>query len=126
MAFLYPRQWRFALACFLLLLGACGDKPAEPLVPLTDTEALLVKGSQKARMCSACHGPAGISRVASYPSIAGQSREHLAEQLHAFRSGARDNPMMSSIARSLSDDDIAALAVYFAAQPAPEPNEAQP
>ncbi len=110
----------------LLLLGAgvaalagCSEKPPAD-TPLTEEAALMIRGQQKARMCVGCHGPRGISRVASYPSIAGQSSDYLHEQLHAFRNGERHDPMMSSIARNLSDEDIAALAHYYAGLPAAE------
>lgn len=122
----------FSMAFVALLvvgLTACSDdKPVVSAVPqaaLTDAE-LLAKGNDKARMCVGCHGPKGNSRVASYPSLAGKSKEHLAEQLQAFRSGARDNPMMSSIAKSLADEDVLALAYYFSEQVAAGTTEVQP
>lgn len=121
------RRGALGLGFLLILLAACSDnKPEVAGPPLTDAEALLALGNQKSRMCTACHGPAGISRVASYPSLAGKPEDYLAEQLHAFRSGARENPMMSSIAKSLSDDDVAALAHYFASLPPAETAGAQP
>ncbi len=106
------------LASLGLLVGCNAEVPNSTAAPLT-AEMLFTHGQQKARMCLSCHGPQGISRVASYPSLAGESETYLAEQLEAFRSGARDNPMMGSVARSLSDKDIAALAHYYAQLPAP-------
>lgn len=105
-----------------LLLAGCSDKEsagtsAEPVA--NSAEALIAQGNQKSRMCMGCHGPKGISRVASYPSLAGKTEDYLAEQLHAFRSGERENPMMSSIVMSLDDDDIRALAAYYASQSIP-------
>ncbi len=103
-----------------LLLVACGDS-GEPSAqePLSESEQLLRDGQRQARMCLGCHGPRGVSRVASYPSLAGLSEDYLAEQLRAYRSQERSDPTMTSIARSLSDDDIAALSHYYASQPAP-------
>lgn len=110
----------------LLLLAACSDgKPETVAPPLTGSAALFAHGKQKSRMCTACHGPAGISRVVSYPSLAGKPEDYLAEQLQAFRSGTRENPMMSSIAKNLSDDDVAALAHYYAGLPGAEVEKAQ-
>lgn len=105
-----------------LLLAGCSDKEsaATNAEPVANTgEALIAQGNQKSRMCMGCHGPKGVSRVASYPSLAGQSEAYLTEQLHAFRSGERENPMMSSIVMSLDDDDIRALAAYYASQSSP-------
>lgn len=112
----------------LVILAACSDdKPEVVTPPLTDSAALVAHGKQKSRMCTACHGPAGISRVASYPSLAGKPEDYLAEQLQAFRSGTRENPMMSSIAKNLSNDDVAALAHYYAGLPgADEAEKVQP
>jgi len=106
-----------------LVIGACSKQQAPTESP-TGEAALVAQGQQKARMCVGCHGPKGISRVASYPSIAGKSAEYLSEQLHALRSGERVNPMMSSIAKNLSDQDIEALAAYFSSLPGAE--EANP
>lgn len=80
---------------------------------------MLKTGSQKARMCVGCHGPQGISRVASYPSLAGKPADYLSQQLQAFRSGERENPMMTSIAKSIAEEDIAILSAYFSNLPAP-------
>src|SRR5690606_11348622 len=104
------------LAGVLLLVACSAEAPSSATAPLT-AEMLVAHGKQKSRMCLGCHGPQGISRVASYPSLAGESQAYLADQLKAFRSGARDNPMMTSIAKNLSDEDIAALAHYYAQLP---------
>lgn len=101
----------------ILLLTACSKNTAS--TPLSEKEQLLQTGSQKARMCVGCHGPKGISRLVSYPSLAGKPEEYLSRQLHAFRSGERVNPMMSSIAKNIAEEDIAALSFYFASLPGP-------
>lgn len=112
---------RFYYVCSLfaamIFFTACSDKA--PPVPLSAEQQLMQAGSQKARMCAGCHGPKGISRVASYPSIAGLSEAYISEQLQAFRTGQRQNPMMGSVAQNLSDADIDALSHYFAKLPAP-------
>jgi cytochrome c553 len=66
-----------------------------------------------AKTCSACHGERGVSANADWPNLAGQKKNYLIEQLKAFRSGARDNPLMSPVAKTLSDRDIDRLAEYF-------------
>src|SRR5690554_1754586 len=109
---------RAGLLLLTIFISACTDKT--PPVSLSSAEQLILTGSQKARMCAGCHGPKGISRVASYPSIAGLPEGYIAEQLRAFRTGQRQNPMMGSIAQNLSDEDIHALSHYFSSLPAGE------
>jgi cytochrome c553 len=73
------------------------------------------EGKAKAKMCAACHGLDGLSKVADAPNLAGNGELYLARQLKAFRSGERKHPQMSVIAAGLSDDDIANLAAWYSA-----------
>ena len=73
-------------------------------------------GEAKAGVCMACHGPQGNSTNPDWPKLAGQHASYLVKQLQAFKSGARKDPLMSSQAVPLSDDDMINLAAYFAAQ----------
>lgn len=75
-------------------------------------------GETKAAACVACHGPAGNSAAPTFPKLAGQSSKYLYEQMVAFKSGKRNNPIMMPQASSQSDQDMRNLAAYFAAQKA--------
>jgi cytochrome c553 len=70
-------------------------------------------GRAKAQMCTTCHGVLGISVTPDAPHLAGQPRIYLAEQLKAFRSGARRHEVMNVIAKPLSDGDIGALSEWY-------------
>ena len=71
-------------------------------------------GKQVARTtCVACHGMGGIGITDQYPNLAGQKAPYLESQLKAFRDGTRNNPIMSPMAKQLSDNDIANLAAYY-------------
>ncbi|MFG3451941.1 MULTISPECIES: c-type cytochrome [Pseudomonadaceae] len=72
-------------------------------------------GKTKAKMCAACHGLDGLSKVADAPNLAGNGALYLNRQLKAFRSGERKHPQMSLIAAGLSDEDIANLAAWYSA-----------
>lgn len=72
------------------------------------------KGKALAASCVACHGEKGVSNNALWPNLAGQKEAYLVKQMKDFRSGARKDPMMTSIVLPLSDEDIAALAKYYA------------
>jgi cytochrome c553 len=73
-------------------------------------------GSGKSAVCSSCHGPNGNSTNPEWPRLAGQSAVYIAEQLRLFKSGVRNNPIMKPLAGTLSDQDIADVAVYYQAQ----------
>lgn len=80
-------------------------------------------GKAKSITCSACHGAAGNSVNPMWPNLAGQNAPYLVAQLKAFQPGAdgkatRSDPLMTSMAMPLSDQDIRDLAVYFESLPA--------
>jgi len=73
-----------------------------------------VAGEQKAANCVGCHGSKGKSSSGQWPNLAAQPASYLINQLNAFKSGTRNNPVMQAMATSLSDDDIKNLAAYYA------------
>ncbi|MGM9487883.1 c-type cytochrome [Ideonella sp. YS5] len=79
-------------------------------------------GAQKAdsERCQECHGVDGQggSAESRFARLAGQHPEYLAKQLRDFRSGARRQDFMALMARSISDEDVADIAAYFAGLPA--------
>lgn len=92
--------------------------------PAPDT-ALVAAGERLARAgtfddpsCVACHGPDAPSRP-EHPALAGQHEGYLAEQLRPWRADERGggplSHLMSAAAKELDDDQIAALAAYYAA-----------
>ncbi|WP_313056285.1 c-type cytochrome [Pseudomonas lopnurensis] len=99
----YDRQ-RFRRYALLALL--CLALPAQ---------ADLAEGKARAKMCAACHGIDGLSKVADAPNLAGNGELYLSRQLQAFRSGERKHPQMSVIAAGLSEQDIAAVAAWYSA-----------
>ena len=79
-------------------------------------------GKTKSATCMACHGPAGISINPMWPNLAGQQDMYLVKQMKDFRDGKRQDPVMAPMAMSLSDEDIADLAVYYSGlKESPEP-----
>jgi sulfide dehydrogenase cytochrome subunit len=63
--------------------------------------------------CNACHGPDGKSEGA-IPSLDGLTAKQIESELLAFRSGKRSATIMNRIARGYTDNEIAAVAEYFA------------
>lgn len=71
---------------------------------------------QSGQPCIACHGRDGAGTSPLFPNLGGQSAVYMVQQLQAFRSGQRPSEIMNIIAGSLSDEDIQALADYYARQ----------
>ncbi len=78
-----------------------------------------VAGREKSGMCAGCHGidsyRTAYPEVYSVPKLGGQHEAYIVKALTAYRSGARNHPSMRGIAGSLSDQDMADLAAYYAA-----------
>jgi cytochrome c553 len=72
------------------------------------------RGAQLAAMCASCHRLDG--RDEGIPTIIGLDPKKLVETMEAFRSGKRVSQIMNVVARSLSTEEIAALAEYLAVQ----------
>lgn len=77
-----------------------------------------VKGTPPAvtATCVACHGNDGVGITPDYPTLAGQHADYLERTLHDYKSGSRKNPIMAGFVTALTDDDIKAIAAYFAGQ----------
>ncbi len=70
--------------------------------------------------CVACHGAAGNSTITQNPKLAGQHAAYLQKQLYDFQGPARNNAVMTAIAKSMTDADMRNVVAYVAAQkPAP-------
>lgn len=69
-------------------------------------------GKDKVTMCMGCHGEK-FQGQGQFPRLAGQHPEYLSKQLNDYKSGTRKAPHMNAVAKSLSDDDIKAIAAYL-------------
>ncbi|HEX7325834.1 MAG TPA: c-type cytochrome [Rhodanobacteraceae bacterium] len=84
--------------------------------------------SQQVPGCEKCHGPNGMGVGENFPPLAGQPAQYIANQLQAFKSGARQDDLlglMHHVASALTERDIQAVSAWFAAQPA-RPKGAKP
>jgi len=94
---------------------------------LTDPgERIALQGAGAALgACAACHGAMGEGVVsAGFPRLAGQPAFYLARQLHGYADGRRRHDVMTPIARSMTAEQIEAVAAYYAALNAPGSNGA--
>jgi cytochrome c553 len=102
----------------------------KPPVPLVQTSSVIMtrqllgvadplsikRGSTLAMRCLACHSATPISQN-YFPILAGQHAVVIYKQLQDFHSGARENPIMTAMAATLTDPDMRDLAGYYASLP---------
>jgi cytochrome c553 len=104
-----------ALPLLLALAATCflGTARADAL------KGSVEDGAKKNAMCIGCHGikgyQASFPQVYKVPMISGQNEKYLAAALIEYQKGDRKHPTMRAITASLSEQDIADLAAYYAA-----------
>ncbi len=64
--------------------------------------------------CAACHGAEGIAKDVEIPNLAGQHDRYLVTQLQNFRTGKRPHKEMRYMSRHITDEEIEAIAQYYA------------
>ena len=78
----------------------------------------IASGRNKNSMCIGCHGipgyKASFPEVYAVPMIAGQNEQYLVVALRAYATGERTHPTMTAISSTLSEQDMADLAAYYA------------
>lgn len=77
-------------------------------------KAAVEAGRALANNCVICHGATGVSRQPLWPNLAGLSQDYDVTALKSYRDGGRKNPLMSAMAKGLSDADVTRLAAFFA------------
>jgi cytochrome c553 len=80
-------------------------------------------GKHLAAECTACHSLDGIE--VGIPSIVAWPAADFVHALKAFKDGHRSNPAMVSVAQSLDQEQMEALALYFGSLPKPNAASAQ-
>lgn len=74
-------------------------------------------GREKSQLCQGCHGEFGNSTEPLVPKLAGQYGKYIAKELRNYQAGVRTHQIMNAMAGTISDDDLADIAAYFASQP---------
>ena len=101
------KHFTFGFLGFWVFLGM------SPAIAAGDIEA----GANKVSMCVGCHGipnyKTAFPKTYRVPRIAGQKVEYLVSALKAYREGQRNHPSMKAVAGSMTDQDIADIAVYY-------------
>ena len=68
-----------------------------------------------AASCSGCH-PASTRVTSPVPRLAGRDQAAIVKAMQDFRSGQRAATVMDRIAKGFTDDEIQAIAAWYAAQ----------
>ena len=89
-------------AALTMLVGPTGARATGPDLEL---------GEYLAAECTTCHREDAINR--GIPAIYGIPQVVFVQAMEQYRDGSRTNKVMRNVARSLSDEDIAALAAYL-------------
>jgi len=87
----------------------------QPDTPVPDTgssEDTVISAPAIATKCAKCHGKQGEG-VKRNPALAGMKSAVFIEQMTLYLTGERENRIMNKLARSLSEDELAELAVYY-------------
>ena len=93
--------WQTVL--ILLFLGAVNTARANDQVAF---------GQYLSGECVTCHQTSGADK--GIPSIVGWDTEAFVAVMNSYKNKERENKVMITIAGALSDDEIAALAAFFA------------
>ena len=106
------RRSTMGVGCAIALGVAGTATAAEPV------KGDIESGRQKISMCVGCHGipgyKASFPEVYAVPMIAGQNEQYIVVALRAYANGERSHPTMNAISGSLSEQDMADLAAYYA------------
>jgi cytochrome c553 len=65
--------------------------------------------------CANCHGTTGTAQ-GSMPSLAGQQKAYIVDQMKAFRDGKRPATIMHQLAKGYTDQQIELIADHFSRQ----------
>ncbi|WP_245416827.1 c-type cytochrome [Undibacter mobilis] len=101
--------WGSGAAAVLMAVVALSTMATSSAATAGDIEL----GRYLSSECTTCHGAAKTD--STIPPIHGLDQKHFVEVLKAYRAKSLPNEAMRTVAGRLQDDDIAALAAYFAA-----------
>jgi cytochrome c553 len=101
---------------------AAFDLPPASEAPVEHSEATirLVRDGDGKRLlapCASCHGNLGQGAKYDIPALAGQQAEYFVKTMQEYKAGTRRNDVYSRmrvIAQALTDEEIDALANYYA------------
>ena len=105
-------------------------KPAADRTMTAEVRKLIIRGDpdRLLKACAACHGRKGQGGQFDHPALTGQNKTYLIDMMDAFKEEDRTNDIYSRmryVSEVLSDEEIEALASYYAADLPEEEEEAE-
>jgi cytochrome c553 len=100
------------------LVSAAEQKPAVVAADAAKGATLYDSGDAARGLpaCASCHGAAGNSTIAVNPKLAGQIAAYTHKQLVDFTTPQRNQPVMTTYAKMLSDAEKRDVSAYLATQ----------
>ena len=98
---------RLAISLAAIALLASAGAHAQAVDPL--------QARSWAASCASCHGTVGQAQP-GMPSLAGQSKDELVRKMQDYKAGRLPATLMHQLAKGYTDEQIEAIAAYFAAQ----------
>lgn len=107
-----------AWASVVAMLSVVSVGYAAVKVDLSKGEALFTNGDPVRGIpaCVSCHGVEGNSTITQNPKLAGQHAAYIAKQLYDFKGVGRNQPVMTTYAKMLTDEEIKNIAGYVESQ----------
>jgi cytochrome c553 len=110
------------VAASIALVALAGPAPSEAQAPPPALLPIALtgdvgRGEVLAQTCAGCHGiPGAFNASPAYhvPKLGGQNADYIEVALQGYRRGTRGHATMQAQASSLTDQDIADVAAYFA------------
>ena len=103
-----PRPVHRLLCAFALALGLTATVQAQPAAQQLHNRAT-------AAMCANCHGTDGRAQP-GMEALAGANKDDIVKKMLDFKAGRKPATIMHQLAKGYSDEQITAIAGYFAAQ----------
>jgi cytochrome c len=88
-----------------------GTAPDPEVASIVALEGDVAYGAYLSSECTACHSASGGEDI---PAIRGLAPSVFVTGIVAYRNGTREHQVMNTVTRRLGDEEIAALAAYFA------------
>ncbi len=98
------------MACAIVSSLLAGAAYAQPTA-----NSEMRSGAFLASNCANCHGTLGNAQGAM-PSLAGQQKTYIVEQMRAFREGKRPATIMHQLAKGYTDQQIELIADFYSRQ----------